>query len=61
MSMSMFESELRDAERGRRFPNHGRLASFARAFGGPREPPLLGSQVIAGMFMAIFEGELGDA
>jgi hypothetical protein len=60
MSMSMFESELRDAERGRRFPNHGRLASFAKASAGQGKPPLLGSEVIAGMFMAIFEGELGD-
>jgi len=40
--MSMFESELRDAEQARAISNHGRLASFAKASAGPGKPPLLG-------------------
>jgi hypothetical protein len=62
MSTLIFESELRDAEQGRAIPQSPAVGLLRQHFGGPRKTAApLASRVVTRMFMAIFEGELGDA
>jgi hypothetical protein len=61
MSMSIFETALRDAEQGRAISQSAAISVLRKRFGWPRETASLASHAVARMFMAIFEGELGNA
>jgi hypothetical protein len=60
--MSIFETALRDAEQGRAISQSAAISVLRKRFGWPRENRRsLASHAVARMFMAIFEGELGNA